>query len=267
MNRLNFKKPMMAAALGATLVSMMTGGLLAAHAAPATNAPTLSKPAKGHQLSFEQRLQHKQANAQAAANARISAAQAVTLVQQQSANLRILGVHYDDGQRPHQAQDKADKPTVVGYRVMAIDNSGQPQHYVVNASTGQITQQALPKRPNMPNKQPPALPTTSIGLAQAMQLAANKAGGKAIGAHIGGHHGKHERHGKQFHDPKNQANAAQATQPMPATMTPSYRVEVVKGQEVYHVTVNAQTGEVSEAVAMKDLPKRHGKAPLAKAPA
>lgn len=254
MNVLNFKSSFLATAFSATLLSLTVGGVLTANAATsdastAAKQTTMQKRPHGH-MNAEQRLQKMQANAQATVKATISASQAVSLVQKQATNLRIVGVHYHDGSsRPANANATNTVNTVPGYHIMAIAADGKPQLYRVNAANGQITQKDLPQRAEKAAKKPTNMPTASISIDQALQLAANKVGGEAIGAHLGGGH-----HGKRGMKPQHGTATTQAQQPK----TPSYRVQVVKGQEIYSVTVNAQTGEISDAVNLKDI-QNHGK--------
>jgi hypothetical protein len=236
---------------------------------------------------FEQHLQAMQANARAAANASISASQAVALVQKQAANTRIVGVHYHDSSNrpnpnPARITNNAND-NIVGYRVMTLSANGQPQLYIVNASNGQVSQATMPSWPSRPsrparpqqtnnpnnignlNNQPPAPPAINISLERAMQLAASQVGGEAIGAHLGGDkggkmgHGPRDGHRRPNRDPQmgntgmpSAANPAQNQSPR----TPSYQIEVAKGQEVYHVKVDAQTGAVSDAKSFNDLNRR-----------
>ena len=219
-----------------------------------------------------------QANAQAAANASISASQAVALVQKQTANSRIVGLRYhDSSNRPNPNPARSGNnayDNIVGYRVMTLNANGQPQLYIVNASNGQVTQASMPSRParpqqpnnpnNMgnPNNQ---LPATNISLERAMQLAASQVGGEAIGAHLGGDkggkmgHGPRDGHRRPNRDPQ-MGNTGMPPAPNPAQnqspRTPSYQIEVVKGQEVYHVKVDAQTGAVSDVKSLNDFKRR-----------
>ena len=98
-----------------------------------------------------------------------------------------------------------------------------------------------------------------------MQLAASQVGGEAIGAHLGGDkggkmgHGPRDGHRRPNRDPQmgntgmpSAANPAQNQSPR----TPSYQIEVAKGQEVYHVKVDAQTGAVSDAKSFNDFKRR-----------
>lgn len=224
-----------------------------------------------------------QANAQAAANASISASQAVALVQKQTANTRIVAVHYYDSSNrpspnPARIANNANN-NIVGYRVMTLNANGQPQLYIVNASNGQVTQATMPSWPSRPsrparppqpnnpnngnpNHQPPA---TNISLERAMQLAASQVGGEAIGAHLGGDkggkmgHAPRDGHRRPNRDPQ-MGNTGMPPAPNPAQnqppRTPSYQIEVVKGKEVYHVKVDAQTGAVSDVKSLNDFKRR-----------
>ena len=234
--------------------------------------------------NFEQRLQAMQANAQAAANASISASQAVALVQKQTANTRIVGVRYHDSSNrpnpnPARIANNAND-NIVGYRVMTLNANGQPQLYIVNASNGQVTQATMRSRPSRParpqqtnnpnnignpNNQPPAPPAINISLERAMQLAASQVGGEAIGAHLGGDKGGKMGHGprdghRRFNRDPQMGNTGMPPAPNPAQnqppRTPSYQIEVVKGKEVYHVKVDAQTGAVSDVKSLNDLNRR-----------
>ena len=90
-------------------------------------------------------------------------------------------------------------------------------------------------------------------------------GGEAIGAHLGGDkggkmgHGPRDGHRRPNRDPQmgntGMPPAANPAQNQPPR-TPSYQVEVVKGQEVYHVKVDAQTGAVSDVKSLNDLNRR-----------
>lgn len=280
MNLAKFTPSFLATGLSVALLSVVTGATLTACASTSA-APQAQKMQKRHPANakhFEQRLQAMQVNAQAAANASISASQAVALVQKQTANTRIVGVHYyDNSNRPNpnpaRIANNANN-NIVGYRVMTLNANGQPQLYIVNASNGQVTQATMPSRPQQPNNpnnmgnpnnQPPAPPAINISLERAMQLAASQVGGEAIGAHLGGNkggkmgHGPRDRHRRPNRDPQMAntgmppaANPAQNQRPR----TPSYQIEVVKGQEVYHVKVDAQTGAVSDVKSLNDFKRR-----------
>lgn len=264
--------------LSVALLSVVTGATLTACASTsaAPQAQNMQKRHPANAKNFEQRLQAMQANARAAANASsISASQAVALVQKQTANTRIVGVHYyDSSNRPNpnpaRIANNANN-NIVGYRVMTLNANGQPQLYIVNASNGQVTQASMPSRPQQPNNmgnpnnQPPAPPATNISLERAMQLAANQVGGEAIGAHLGGDkggkmgHGPRDGHRRPNRDPQ-MGNTGMPPVPNPAQnqppKTPSYQIEVVKGQEVYHVKVDAQTGAVSDVKSLNDFKRR-----------
>ena len=265
--------------LSVALLSVITGATVTACASTsaAPQAQNMQKRHPANAKHFEQRLQAMQANAQAAANASISASQAVALVQKQAANTRIVGVQYhDNSNRPNPnpariANNANDN--IVGYRVMTLNANGQPQLYIVNASNGQVTQATMPSRPSRParpqqtnnpnNSQPPAPPATNISLERAMQLAASQVGGEAIGAHLGGGkmggHGPRDGHRRPNRDPQ-MGNTGMPPAPNPAQnqppRTPSYQIEVVKGKEVYHVKVDAQTGAVSDVKSLNDLNRR-----------
>ena len=275
MNLAKFNPSFLATGLSVALLSVVTGATLTACASTSA-APQTQKMQKRHPANaknFEQRLQAMQANAQAAANASISASQAVALVQKQTANTRIVGVRYhDNSNRPNPnpariANNANDN--IVGYRVMTLNANGQPQLYIVNASNGQVTQASMPSRPARPqqtnnpnNNQPPAI---NISLERAMQLAANQVGGEAIGAHLGGDKGGKMGHGprdghRRFNRDPQMGNTGMPPAPNPAQnqspRTPSYQIEVVKGKEVYHVKVDAQTGAVSDVKSLNDLNRR-----------
>lgn len=283
-----FNPSFLATGLSVALLSVVTGATLTACASTSA-APQAQKMQKRHPANaknFEQRLQAMQANAQAAANASISASQAVALVQKQTANTRIVGVHYYDSSnrpKPNPARIANNaNDNIVGYRVMTLNANGQPQLYIVNASNGQVSQATMPSRPSRParpqqnnnpnnignpnNNQPPAPPATNISLERAMQLAANQVGGEAIGAHLGGNkggkmggHGSRDGHRRPNRDPQ-MGNTGMPPAPNPtqnqSPRTPSYQIEVVKGQEIYHVKVDAQTGAVSDAKSFNDLNRR-----------
>ena len=281
MNLAKFNPSFLATGLSVALLSVVTGATLNACASTSA-APQTQKMQKRHPANaknFEQRLQAMQANAQAAANASISASQAVALVQKQTANTRIVGVRYhDNSNRPNPNPARTGNnanDNIVGYRVMTLNANGQPQLYIVNASNGQVTQATMPSRPSRPappqqtnnpnNNQPPAPPAINISLERAMQLAANQVGGEAIGAHLGEDkggkmgHGPRDGHRRFNRDPQTgntgmppAANPAQNQPPR----TPSYQIEVVKGQEVYHVKVDAQTGAVSDVKSLNDFKRR-----------
>lgn len=284
MNLAKFNPSFLATGLSVALLSIVTGATVTACASTSA-APQAQKMQKRHPANaknFEQRLQAMQANARAAANASISASQAVALVQKQTANTRIVGVHYyDSSNRPNpnpaRIANNANN-NIVGYRVMTLNANGQPQLYIVNASNGQVTQATMPSRPSRParppqpntpnnmgnpNNQPPAPPAINISLERAMQLAANQVGGEAIGAHLGGNkmggHGPRDRHRRPNRDPQ-MANTGMPPAANPAQnqppRTPSYQIEVVKGQEVYHVKVDAQTGAVSDVKSLNDFKRR-----------
>ena len=269
--------------LSVALLSVVTGATVTACASTSA-APQAQNMQKRHPANtkyFEQRLQAMQANAQAAAKASISASQAVALVQKQTANSRIVSVRYHDSSNrpnpnPARIANNAND-NIVGYRVMTLNANGQPQLYIVNASNGQVSQATMPSQParppqpnnpnNMgnPNNQPPAPPAINISLERAMQLAASQVGGEAIGAHLGGNkggkmgHGPRDRHRRPNRDPQ-MANTGMPPAANPAQnqppRTPSYQIEVVKGQEVYHVKVDAQTGAVSDVKSLNDLNRR-----------
>lgn len=281
MNLAKFNPSFLATGLSVALLSVVTGATVTACASTSA-APQAQKMHKRHPANtkhFEQRLQAMQANAQAAANASISASQAVALVQKQTANTRIVGVRYhDSSNRPNPNPARSGNnanDNIVGYRVMTLNANGQPQLYIVNASNGQVTQATMPSRPsrsarpqqtNNPNNQPPAPPAINISLERAMQLAANQVGGEAIGAHLGGDkggkmggHGPRDGHRRFNRDPQT-GNTGMPPAPNPAQnqspRTPSYQIEVVKGKEVYHVKVDAQTGAVSDVKSLNDLNRR-----------
>ena len=284
MNLAKFNPSFLATGLSVALLSVVTGATVTACASTSA-APQAQKMHKRHPANtkhFEQRLQAMQANAQAAANASISASQAVALVQKQTANTRIVGVRYhDSSNRPNPNPARSGNnanDNIVGYRVMTLNANGQPQLYIVNASNGQVTQATMPSRPsrsarpsqpntpNNPNNQPPAPPAINISLERAMQLAANQVGGEAIGAHLGGDkggkmggHGPRDGHRRPNRDPQT-GNTGMPPAPNPAQnqspRTPSYQIEVVKGKEVYHVKVDAQTGAVSDVKSLNDLNRR-----------
>lgn len=286
MNLAKFNPSFLATGLSVALLSIVTGATVTACASTsaAPQAQNMQKRHPANAKNFEQRLQAMQANAQAAANASISASQAVALVQKQTANTRIVGVRYHDSSNrpnlnPARTGNNANN-NIVGYRVMTLSANGQPQLYIVNASNGQVSQATMPSQPsrsarpqqnnnpnNMgnPNNQPPAPPATNISLERAMQLAASQVGGEAIGAHLGGDkggkigHGPRGGHRRPNRDPQigntGMPPASNPAQNQPPR-TPSYQIEVVKGQEVYHVKVDAQTGAVSDAKSLNDLNRR-----------
>ena len=284
MNLAKFNPSFLATGLSVALLSVVTGATLTACASTSA-APQAQKMQKRHPANaknFEQHLQAMQANAQAAANASISASQAVALVQKQTASTRIVGVRYhDNSNRPNPNPARIAKNAnnnIVGYRVMTLNANGQPQLYIVNASNGQVTQATMPSRPSRParppqpntsntpnNNQPPAPPATNVSLERAMQLAASQVGGEAIGAHLGGDKGGKMGHGprdgqrRPNRDPQ-MGNTGMPPAPNPAQnqspRTPSYQIEVVKGKEVYHVKVDAQTGAVSDVKSLNDLNRR-----------
>ena len=287
MNLAKFNPSFLATGLSVALLSVVTGATVTACASTsaAPQAQNMQKRHPANAKNFEQRLQAMQANAQAAANASISASQAVALVQKQTANTRIVGVKYhDNSNRPNPnpariANNANDN--IVGYRVMTLNANGQPQLYIVNASNGQVSQATMPSRPSRParpqqpntpnnignpnNNQPPAPPATNISLERAMQLAASQVGGEAIGAHLGGDKGGKMGHGprdgqrRPNRDPQ-MGNTGMPPAPNPtqnqSPRTPSYQIEVVKGKEIYHVKVDAQTGAVSDVKSLNDLNRR-----------
>ena len=289
MNLAKFNPSFLATGLSVALLSVVTGATLTACASTSA-APQAQKMQKRHPANaknFEQRLQAMQANAQAAANASISASQAIALVQKQTANTRIVGVRYHDSSNrpnpnPARIANNADD-NIVGYRVMTLSANGQPQLYIVNASNGQVSQATMPSWPSRPsrparpqqtnnpnnignlNNQPPAPPAINISLERAMQLAASQVGGEAIGAHLGGDkggkmgHGPRDGHRRPNRDPQ-MGHTGMPPAPNPAQnqspRTPSYQIEVVKGKEVYHVKVDAQTGAVSDVKSLNDLNRR-----------
>ena len=280
MNLAKFNPLFLATGLSVALLSVVTSATLTACASTsaAPQAQNMQKRHPANAKNFEQRLQAMQVNAQAAANASISASQAVALVQKQTANTRIVGVRYHDNSNrpnpnPARSGNNADD-NIVGYRVMTLSANGQPQLYIVNASNGQVTQASMPSRPQQPNNpnnmgnpnnQPPAPPATNISLERAMQLAASQVGGEAIGAYLGGDkggkmgHGPRDGHRRPNRDPQ-MGNTGMPPAPNPdqnqPPRTPSYQIEVVKGKEVYHVKVDAQTGAVSDVKSLNDLNRR-----------
>ena len=161
MNLAKFNPSFLATGLSVALLSVVTGATLTACASTSA-APQTQNMQKRHPANtkhFEQRLQAMQANARAAANASISASQAVALVQKQTANTRIVGIHYyDSSNRPNpnpaRIANNANN-NIVGYRVMTLNANGQPQLYIVNASNGQVTQATMPSWPSRPSR--PAL--------------------------------------------------------------------------------------------------------------
>ena len=287
MNLAKFNPSFLATGLSVALLSVITGATVTACASTsaAPQAQNMQKRHPANAKNFEQHLQAMQANAQAAANASISASQAVALVQKQTANTRIVGVKYhDNSNRPNPNPARIAKNAnnnIVGYRVMTLSANGQPQLYIVNASNGQVTQATMPSWPSRPsrparppqpntsntpnNNQPPAPPATNVSLERAMQLAASQVGGEAIGAHLGGDKGGKMGHGprdgqrRPNRDPQ-MGNTGMPPAPNPAQnqppRTPSYQIEVVKGQEIYHVKVDAQTGAVSDVKSLNDLNRR-----------
>ena len=289
MNLTKFNPSFLATGLSVALLSVVTGATVTACASTsaAPQAQNMQKRHPANAKNFEQRLQAMQANAQAAANASISASQAVALVQKQAANSRIVGVRYHDGSNrpnpnPARITNNAND-NIVGYRVMTLNANGQPQLYIVNASNGQVSQATMPSRPSRPsrparpqqtnnpnnignlNNQPPAPPAINISLERAMQLAASQVGGEAIGAHLGRDkggkmgHGPRDGHRRPNRDPQ-MGNTGMPPAPNPAQnqppRTPSYQIEVVKGKEVYHVKVDAQTGAVSDVKSFNDFKRR-----------
>lgn len=287
MNLAKFNPSFLATGLSVALLSVITGATVTACASTsaAPQAQNMQKRHPANAKNFEQHLQAMQANAQAAANASISASQAVALVQKQTANTRIVGVKYhDNSNRPNPNPARIAKNAnnnIVGYRVMTLSANGQPQLYIVNASNGQVTQATMPSWPSRPsrparppqpntsntpnNNQPPAPPATNVSLERAMQLAASQVGGEAIGAHLGGDKGGKMGHGprdgqrRPNRDPQ-MGNTGMPPAPNPAQnqppRTPSYQIEVVKGKEVYHVKVDAQTGAVSDVKSFNDFKRR-----------
>ena len=278
MNLAKFNPSFLATGLSVALLSVVTGATVTACASTsaAPQAQNMQKRHPANAKNFEQHLQAMQANAQAAANASISASQAVALVQKQTANTRIVGVKYhDNSNRPNPNPARIAKNAnnnIVGYRVMTLNANGQPQLYIVNASNGQVTQASMPSRPQQPNNmgnpnnQPPAPPAINISLERAMQLAASQVGGEAIGAHLGGDkggkmggHGPRDGQRRPNRDPQ-MDNTGMPPAPNPAQnqspRTPSYQIEVVKGKEVYHVKVDAQTGAVSDVKSLNDFKRR-----------
>ena len=279
MNLAKFNPSFLATGLSVALLSVVTGATVTACASTsaAPQAQNMQKRHPANAKNFEQHLQAMQANAQAAANASISASQAVALVQKQAANTRIVGVQYHDNSNrpnpnPARSGNNADD-NIVGYRVMTLSANGQPQLYIVNASNGQVTQATMPSWPSRParpqrtnnpnNNQPLAI---NISLERAMQLAASQVGGEAIGAHLGGDkggkmggHGPRDGQRRPNRDPQ-MGNTGMPPAPNPAQnqspRTPSYQIEVVKGKEVYHVKVDAQTGAVSDVKSLNDLNRR-----------
>ncbi|MBW4017702.1 PepSY domain-containing protein [Moraxella osloensis] len=293
MNLAKFNPSFLATGLSVALLSVVTGATVTACASTsaAPQAQNMQKRHPANAKHFEQRLQAMQANAQAAANASISASQAVALVQKQTANSRIVGVRYhDSSNRPNPNRARIANnanDNIVGYRVMTLSANGQPQLYIVNASNGQVSQAIMPSWPSRPsrpsrparpqqnnnpnnignpnNNQPPAPPATNISLERAMQLAANQVGGEAIGAHLGGDKGGKMGHGprdghRRFNRDPQMGNTGMPPAPNPAQnqppRTPSYQIEVVKGKEVYHVKVDAQTGAVSDVKSLNDFKRR-----------
>ena len=282
MNLAKFNPSFLATGLSVALLSIVTGATVTACASTsaAPQAQNMQKRHPANAKNFEQHLQAMQANAQAAANASISASQAIALVQKQTANTRIVGVRYHDSSNrpnpnPARSGNNANN-NIVGYRVMTLNANGQPQLYIVNASNGQVTQATMRSRPSRParpqqtnnpnNNQPPAPPAINISLERAMQLAASQVGGEAIGAHLGGDkggkmggHGPRDGHRRFNRDPQT-GNTGMPPAPNPAQnqspRTPSYQIEVVKGKEVYHVKVDAQTGAVSDVKSLNDLNRR-----------
>ena len=289
MNLAKFNPSFLATGLSVALLSVVTGATVTACASTsaAPQAQNMQKRHPANAKHFEQHLQAMQANAQAAANASISASQAVALVQKQAANSRIVGVRYHDGSNrpnpnPARIANNAND-NIVGYRVMTLNANGQPQLYIVNASNGQVSQATMPSWPSRPsrparpqqtnnpnnignlNNQPPAPPAINISLERAMQLAASQVGGEAIGAHLGGDkggkmgHGPRDGHRRPNRDPQ-MGNTGMPPAPNPtqnqSPRTPSYQIEVVKGKEVYHVKVDAQTGAVSDVKSLNDLNRR-----------
>ena len=274
MNLAKFNPSFLATGLSVALLIVVTGATVTACASTSA-APQAQKMQKRHPVNakhFEQRLQAMQANAQAAANASISASQAVALVQKQAANTRIVGVRYHDNSNrpnpnPARIANNANN-NIVGYRVMTLNANGQPQLYIVNTSNGQVTQASMPSRPQQPNdpnnmgNPNNQLPAINISLERAMQLAASQVGGEAIGANLGGGkmgHGPRDGHRRPNRDPQ-MGNTGMPPAPNPAQnqppRTPSYQIEVVKGKEVYHVKVDAQTGAVSDVKSLNDFKRR-----------
>ena len=285
MNLAKFNPSFLATGLSVALLSVVTGATLTACASTsaAPQAQNMQKRHPANAKNFEQHLQAMQANAQAAANASISASQAVALVQKQTANTRIVGVRYHDNSNrpnpnPARSGNNADD-NIVGYRVMTLSANGQPQLYIVNASNGQVTQATMPSWPSRPARPPQPNNTNNMGnpnnnqplainisLERAMQLAASQVGGEAIGAHLGGDkggkmggHGPRDGQRRPNRDPQ-MGNTGMPPAPNPAQnqppRTPSYQIEVVKGKEVYHVKVDAQTGAVSDVKSLNDLNRR-----------
>lgn len=265
--------------VAAMLLSLTAGMSITGHAAatnvtPQSQAMHSTMEGKHHGMNAEQRYQKMRANDLAAANARISAVQAVSLVQQQLPNSQILAVHYSNGQHRgfHNNQNTSTTPAVKSpyYHIMAIKADGKPQMMLVDATTGQVTQkdmQKWAKKANQTTDKSQAdgtammtkqLIAPAISVSKAMQLAGDKVGGKVIGVQFG--YGKHQggrQGGKGVAPQPNQpAQNITAKQVSGQPKARNYRVKVVKGQDVYLVKVNAQTGEVSEARLIKAMPTR-----------
>ena len=164
MNLAKFNPSFLATGLSVALLSIVTGATVTACASTsaAPQAQNMQKRHPANAKNFEQHLQAMQANAQAAANASISASQAVALVQKQTANSRIVGVRYhDSSNRPNPNPARTGNnanDNIVGYRVMTLSANGQPQLYIVNASNGQVSQATMPSRPSRPARSPPWRP-------------------------------------------------------------------------------------------------------------
>lgn len=268
-------------ALALSLTAAISINSYAVAANTTTQTPTAPsmQQSKYDVISFEQRYQKRLARDLAAANAKISATQAVALAQQQVPNSQIMAVQYSDGQhhRFNKNQNATSTQAVPtqntvrspSYRIMAIKADGKPQLISVDATTGQVTQSDMQKWTNKANQASKPMAVKSftapaISATRAMQLAGDKVGGKVIGVHFGG--GKHRggKHGKngvarqpnQAPQPNMIAQQINGQQANGQPKDRSYRVKVVKAQEVYMVKVNAQTGEVGNVQSMKDLPKR-----------
>lgn len=190
-------------------------------------------------------------------------------------------------QKPAQkAKETADKTP--SYHVSLMDTDGKRYHVSVDASSGKVLSTDEMKKPERPAKaedssnstntadkerpEPPKMTAPEVSLTEAMQVAENSVGGEAVSAGMGhmmgGHHGGKGGHGKppqgdaqNGERPELPANAENGERPQPpqgdATKGErpdlSYNVKVVKGDEVYMVKVDAQTGKVTDTKSMEEM--------------
>lgn len=240
MNKLLTKSNLLASVISVSMLGMLATG---ASAASDSTSKEDTRANKMLEKSTE------------AANAAVSASQAVSIALKQVANSNAVAVRYHDGNsRGMRGLDKVFSSTdaVPSYHVLLIDTDGKHFHTQIDASTGKVLEtEEKQKPPHFANddadKKPP-IPTVS--LEQAMQAAVASVGGEAVGAGFGkpgmrGKHGQHSHHHGKGHGHGNMSNGERPD--------PSYHVRVLKDSEVYMVKVDGESGKVVDTKTMDEM--------------